>query len=462
MRRQRALAAVLAVLAVAGCSGATIDGEGIYGTDDATPAPQAKLSIHFTNDGSVDDLAANAMADIQQYWKTEFPELFDQPYKKIDSFYSIDPEDDDGTLPCVGSADNMRGNAMYCPATDSVLWDRTDFFPVLTKNFGDYAVPMVLAHETGHAIQDRTHDPGERTISIETQADCYSGAFTRAAFSGQAPHFPLTTAELDHALGGMLAFADQPGEDPTNPLAHGNAFDRISAFQDGFAYGAARCADPKYFSDHRPYTELPYSASAHPKRDEEQKGNSPYQESVRLGVKDLTEFWAQFKGWKPLKDVVGLSENSDQDCGGTPIDKALIYCTADNTIYFDAEALPKLHDIAGDFAVETMLAVAYAFAARHDFGQSTDDQNGLLGAICYAGAYTHSVFAKPQVHYYQLSPGDLDEALQALLVGMTGGSFNGLQDTTGFQRVRAFQVGVKEGFSGNDPDQPGAGCRQYP
>jgi hypothetical protein len=53
-----------------------------------------------------------------------------------------------------------------------------------------------------------------------------------------------------------------------------------------------------------------------------------------------------------------------------------------------------------------------------------------------------------------LSPGDLDEAIQALLLGVDNSAFYGLAHTTGFARVNAFQVGVRDGFTACNRDWP--------
>ena len=40
----------------------------------------------------------------------------------------------------------------------------------------------------------------------------------------------------------MLLLRDAPGQSAADPSAHGSAFDRIGAFQDGFESGAEQCA----------------------------------------------------------------------------------------------------------------------------------------------------------------------------------------------------------------------------
>ena len=49
--------------------------------------------------------------------------------------------------------------------------------PHLAKTFGTFSVALVLAHEWGHAIQDRAGNDDEQTVYLEQQADCFAGAF---------------------------------------------------------------------------------------------------------------------------------------------------------------------------------------------------------------------------------------------------------------------------------------------
>ena len=185
VRGRVAVLAVLAVLA-SGCA-QEMPGLGRYSSG-RTAVADAKITIEGTDNGEIDKLAGNAIFDIEKFWGEQMPEVFNERYDKVKAFYSIDP-DGSRPAPCTESASDIRGNAFYCPARDIVAWDRKGLFPELEKRFGDFLVAMVLAHEWGHAIQKRTRMPSTRTIVVETQADCYAGAWTRYALRGGAPHF---------------------------------------------------------------------------------------------------------------------------------------------------------------------------------------------------------------------------------------------------------------------------------
>src|SRR5690606_36642455 len=74
----------------------------------------------------------------------------------------------------------------------------------------------------------------------EQQADCFAGAFTAFVEDGGSESFTVQIEDLDLAVAGFLSLRDQPGTSTSDPSAHGSAFDRIGAFQDGFLNGAAR------------------------------------------------------------------------------------------------------------------------------------------------------------------------------------------------------------------------------
>jgi len=75
----------------------------------------------------------------------------------------------------------------------------------------------------------------------------------------------------------------------------------------------------------------------------------------------------------------------------------------------------------------------------------SDEHTQSLRGDCFAGAYTASVVLgnRSETSSYRISPGDLDEAITALLV------FRGAGDTArqgaGFERTRYYRDGVING-----------------
>ena len=97
----------------------------------------------------------------------------------------------------------------------------------------------MLAHEWGHAIQARVGFETSETVYMEQQADCFAGAW--AAHIAQNGR--MAESDLDSALAGLLGLRDPSGIDGSQDGAHGNGFDRVRAFQDGFEGGASTCAN---------------------------------------------------------------------------------------------------------------------------------------------------------------------------------------------------------------------------
>jgi predicted metalloprotease len=437
VRARVALLAAVAVLA-AGCA-QEVPGLGKYSSGRSGVA-DAKVEIRGTDDGEIDRLAGNAIADIEKFWTEQMPEVFSERYEKVKAFYSVDP-DSGQAAPCTDNASEIRGNAFYCPTQDIVAWDRKVLFPQLQKQFGDFLVAMVLAHEWGHAIQKRTKMPSNRTIVVETQADCYAGAWTAYALKGGAPHFEIERTVLDKALSGYLAFRDPLGADADDRQAHGSGFDRISAFQDGFEKNAKFCTT---FSDARTFTQVPFNDY----KDEASNGNLPFDDAWRLGTEDLADYWSQnfertFNGkWIPLAGIDQFDEQAPS-CGNR--DDTVRYCSDEDRIYASVDSLRTAYRETGDFGMMSLSAIAYGKAVRKRVGKTIDGDGALLGAICLSGGYARDSFDRRRPEALTLSPGDLDEAVRTLLtfVGRETGFFVA-PSTTGFDRVAAYRRGFND------------------
>ncbi len=61
-----------------------------------------------------------------------------------------------------------------------MAWDSEDLLPELQSKFGDFVIPIVLAHEWGHAVQERSNFTA-RTVTKELQADCFAGGWAKHA-----------------------------------------------------------------------------------------------------------------------------------------------------------------------------------------------------------------------------------------------------------------------------------------
>ena len=107
----------------------------------------------------------DAVAGIQSYWKQEFPDLYGDRYVPVPSERVIAA----GPKVAIRLAVKARSSRTRTPratpstatATTSSRTTTCSCFPSSTRDFGAFSVALVLAHEWGHAIQDRAGN-GER------------------------------------------------------------------------------------------------------------------------------------------------------------------------------------------------------------------------------------------------------------------------------------------------------------
>jgi predicted metalloprotease len=323
-------------------------------------------------------------------------------------------------------------NAFYCSAGDFVAWDEQSLIPKLEGQFGDLAVALVFAHEWGHVIQQRTGTSAASTVSLELQADCFTGAWTRHATTTEHDEFNLEKGELDQALSGYLFFRDQTGTSPAQEGAHGSAFDRIVAFNDGYSGGAERCKN--YATDPPIVTEIPFTSGA----DAAREGNLPFDDLLTTVRKDLTAYWASVLGAKRVGKVVASARRAER-CAGRDA-RPVVACSA-RTVAYTPAALRAVYDKYGDYAVATLMAEAWADAAVLDDRLDRVAAPSRRPAECMAGAWAGDLVTASRSTDSTLSPGDLDEAVSALLA-FSGRSTPG---NSAFARFRAFRRGFVDG-----------------
>ncbi|WP_223199006.1 neutral zinc metallopeptidase [Solihabitans fulvus] len=405
--------------------------------------------VRGTDGSAVDRLAATAVVDVQEFWRQSFPSMFGRQWTDLTGgAYSVDTTDQDAKpVPCVTKAADVAGNAFYCPASDAIAWDRSALLPVLQNKFGDTAVVIVLAHELGHAVQHRTgltHDSQREqpesypTIVIEAMADCYAGAFLRWTIDGHAPHLRIGHESLDSALGALVTFRDPIGTARSDQAAHGNAFDRVSAFQDGYQQGGKLCS--QMTAQNRQFTQHGFTS----RDDQASGGNLTLDTMLELITPDLAGYFgglvtAAGKPWTAPKVTRGAPSCGDKQ-------GPIAFCSAGTEIDVQTDGtLSTLHNQIGDYATGTLMASRYGLAAMAALGRPTDQGTSGHDGLCLAGAYTGTVLSRSQG--FGLSPGDLDEAVQVLL-----GYDYAARDTAGhnavnpgFERVAVFRLGVLGG-----------------
>ncbi|RBY83944.1 hypothetical protein [Blastococcus sp. TF02A-26] len=452
-RRWAPVAALLPPLLLTGCV-VSVGGLPSVAEPSRADVEAGQVEVVGTDGGPVDQLAANALADLQSFWDEQLPDVFGVAFEPLSGgFFSVDPDDvDPGVYPqgvgCGTDPRELESNAFYCQAdgaanSDSISWDRA-FLAELAGDSGRFLPALVMAHEFGHAVQARVGHP-RTSILTETQADCLAGAWTAWVAAGEGEYTRIRETELDQVLGGYLQLRDPVGTGEFEQQAHGSFFDRVSAFQEGFDAGAEACRDE--FGPDRPFTQAEFT------RDEDLAtgGDAPYAEVETLVADSLPQFWT-----RAFDEVLGGEfeppslEPFDGDppsCADDP-DLDLVACPDDGLVgYDDTDLARPLYDEIGDFAVLTAVSVPYALAARDQLGLSADDDEARRSAICLTGWFAAAVADGLLADVIRISPGDVDESVQFLLTRARDESVLPGLEISGFELVDLFRAGFLEGAS---------------
>jgi predicted metalloprotease len=428
----------------------TSTGSVVTQTDPGEPGGVDPSFVKNTDNGPIDRLAAAVLTDVRAYWEETFPKTFSGDWQELSGgYYSVDTSSDKAPAPpCVDKASDVEGNAFYCPSADAMAWDRAALLPVLKERFGEAAVMLVLAHEMGHAVQRRAGLSTEKqqaepdkypTILIEAQADCYAGTFVRWVVDDNATYLHVAADRLDPALESLITFRDPTGTEQTDEGAHGDAFDRVSAFQDGYDKGAKLCSEMSV--DNRTFTQTGFIDQT----DAANNGNLQFDVMLETITPQLNEYFDTLvtKRGKKWGQVKLTPTDEHPDC--TQADQGPVaYCPDATEIDYDTgDELPDIHKQIGDYATGTLLASRFALAALADLQKPTEGSDSQHDAVCLSGSFTGSLLGSEQ---QVLSPGDLDEAIQVLLTyDYAARDMAGKGIATGFERVRAFRKGVLEG-----------------
>ncbi len=438
-------------------------------TLDTTPPPTSGGIISF-GDGKTpqpyDNFLNAAFADITTFWAANFEATYGTPFQPVAGIYAVYPERTDPIQSCQGpiTFGDVEMNAFYTSCGDIIVYDDSKLLPDLVNRLGAAAVGVVAAHEYGHAIQQRggVFDLGTmRTIDTEQQADCFAGAWSAHVARGEATGLTFGDTEVKAGLVAMIEVRDPPGTDSENDdSGHGSAFDRVSAFQDGFINGITRCKD--YPTDPNPRVDLLFTAE-----DEVTAGNMPLPElldsdhSLPLSLETL---------WVPTLQASGITFTTPTlapfpasgpypTCDGYTTDQMIstaVFCQNTNTIAYDDDFLRSLFDQFGDLAFGYPIIAAYSDAVQVSLKSSLTGEQRVLLNDCLVGAYLldvlpSSVDAKGNLvsanpnQVILLSAGDLDEVVStAVLLGDPTSDTN--RSGTAFEKIDAFRAGVTGGL----------------
>ncbi|MCP2167010.1 aminopeptidase [Goodfellowiella coeruleoviolacea] len=460
-----AVAALAAVAVLAGC-GRTIAGQarplgaidpgtvaGLPVTDGASGprsgVADADLPVENADGGEMDKLAINAIADVEEYWKQQFPSEFGKQFEPVKRYVSYDSNGRGVNICRTNTAGVV--NAFYCSLEDSIAWDRGELLPLLDDEFGPMSVVTVLAHEMGHAVQYKLGaasgvDDNTPSIVKEQQADCYAGTFFRWVAEGKAPHFQISTGKgLNQVLSAMFFIRDEAGSSYTKQGAHGSAFDRVSAFQFGFSMGPKRCAKISLDEYEQRKTEVAFDAN------DRNEGNLPVNAQAMTWLKVSLD-----EAYRDSGAAAPAISDKPSSCSDAKQTSPAAYCPATNTVTVVPQDLMAIGATPGrgstglgDFAAFAEVASRYTLAVQKAAGLPLDNQTTALRTACLTGAWARATVTgtdNPE-NKLRLSPGDLDEAVGELLreESLIAADVNGESVKAGFARVESFRVGFLDG-----------------
>lgn len=414
------------LLLVAGCSAASggfsgdepEDGSRSQSKSDSAETSSLRSADNWPDVGEVDFVTM--MDDIEWYWDETAPDI-DLTYESFDqSRIFFKSEIESGTFAGCGfdgdveelTADSVADNAYValCDEGITMVIDDESYLPELVEKYGSVGPAILLAHEWGHVIQNQLKLFDQTAIIAEQQADCYTGSYI--AWAEEKSLAPFTTDEArDLAILSTLETRDELGTVADDQDAHGNGFDRIRATQDGYDRGAEFCA--KFDESPPTTTQIPF----YDENDEDSGGNVKFAEANDELEEETEQFFSSLTG-ESLDGVVELPPRRD---------------------------LRDLYDSVGDNAVGTAYARAYAKAVQEVTGEATAGEGASLQRACLVGSWLYSLLnSSPDEDGPiggELSPGDLDEAIQ------TYSTSDDLLDNPGlvFELVASLRLGTLEG-----------------
>ncbi|MFG2196949.1 neutral zinc metallopeptidase [Streptomyces sp. NPDC048639] len=233
------LLAVVLGVATAACGAAegTAPGGPTSGPPEASstappsPAPSAFSPSASAQEPVEEDIDA-AVTVVNRYWSDHWDDQFTGTYRPPKILRGYDGEA--ARVPACAGEPLADDNAVYCTAADFLAWD-VDLMNA-GHRAGDAWVYLVIAHEWGHAIQNRINSDLVAQ-ELELQADCLAGAVLFGAAEDGGLRFESgDTEELTQALSALAD--DTPWTKATD---HGNATERIGAFERGAEGGVQGC-----------------------------------------------------------------------------------------------------------------------------------------------------------------------------------------------------------------------------
>ncbi|TNY35793.1 neutral zinc metallopeptidase [Thermomonospora catenispora] len=178
------------------------------------------------------DIAA-AQRVVDAFWRRHWSDHFTGVYRSPRIRGGYDGNNLAAAPTCAGQP-AAKFNAFYCIPEDYIAWD----INLMRAGYaeGDAWVYLIIAHEWGHAIQNRLK-VNLVALQKELQADCLAGA---ALYGAKADGILIfEEGDVKELSNGLVAVGDET--EWTNPRDHGDPIERITAFGRGRDGGVRAC-----------------------------------------------------------------------------------------------------------------------------------------------------------------------------------------------------------------------------
>ena len=199
--RKLSIMVSIATLGVAAC-GATSVVKAPAPTTQRSPASTSGPSTSAVSSVGTDDVLAKHLSRISRPTDRRYCQRCSTDKSSRQRLVVCFPYTSTSKIPPCPGIENYRAianNAFYCNTGDIVAWDDEKLIPTLRRQYGDFTIAIVMAHELGHAVQARTKVVA-KTVTKEQQADCYAGAWVASVWNGYSKNFKVGLAELDKAV----------------------------------------------------------------------------------------------------------------------------------------------------------------------------------------------------------------------------------------------------------------------
>lgn len=434
-----------------------------------------------------DGFVAAAFTDVERFWSEAYADVYGSEFVPLEGGIYAGYPARETPIPGCGQRETAYDDlqlfvAFYCNVGDFMAYDDGDgelsLLSPLADVYGSAVMGVVIAHEYGHAIQERIGalDRPLATVVTEQQADCFAGAWTGQAYRGESEILRLGDSDVRAGLLAMLEVRDPVGTSQFTPGGHGSAFDRVGAFQVGFLRGPGRCAE--LLDDPLPLMPNQFRAFT---ADEFLAGNAPYDcnelpadllaqlfpdgctSAPLFLADDINHFWrVAFAGEFERFDVFVADTLDAVTCADRRVIAPFAaVCPAERSLIYVEPEVRQLYDEFGDFTLGYVYGVAAAEFAQIEIESGLEGEPRALLNDCFTGAWVRDITpdetgrtGRDEIDLdsdgvvdtkVASSAGDLDEAIRmAILLGDLGANID--QAGTAFEKIDAFRTGVLGGL----------------